>query len=52
LTVTFTGVDGMPLATTTRVDAPVSVALETSKFVVIVADPVATPIEEWSWVRA
>ncbi len=51
-TVTATGAEGMPLATTTSVLAPVSVALETSKWVDTGALPVATAIVLWSCVRA
>ena len=51
LTVTAAAVDGMPLATTSSWPAPVSIPDGTSKLVVIVFDPVATPIELWSWVR-
>jgi hypothetical protein len=43
-TVTDTGADGMPLATTTSELAPVSVPDATSKLVETVALPVATPI--------
>src|SRR5438067_5696775 len=51
LTVTAAAVDGMPLATTSSWPAPVSIPDGTSKFVVTVFEPVATPIELWSWVR-
>ena len=51
-TVTATGAEGMPLATTTSVLGPVSVALETSKWVDTGALPVATAIVLWSCVRA
>ena len=44
LTVMAAGADGMPLATTSSVLAPASAAAGTSKFVVMICDPVATPM--------
>jgi hypothetical protein len=43
-TVTCTGTEGMPLATTTRLLAPVSMPDGTSKFVDTILLPVATPM--------
>ena len=51
-TVTLTGADAMPLATTTSELAPVSIFAGTSNSVDTTALPVATPIVLWSWVRA
>lgn len=42
----------MPFATTAKVLGPVSVALETSKFVETVSEPVATPMVLWPCVFA
>ena len=49
-TVTFTGCDGIPFATTTSVLAPVPMVEGMSNSVDTVALPVATPIVLWLWV--
>ena len=51
-TVTLTGADAMPLATTLSELAPASVAIETSNKVETMVLPVATPMLLWLWVRA
>ena len=51
-TVIDTEADGIPLAITTSVLAPVSMPDGTSKLVETGVLPVATPIVLWSWVRA
>lgn len=51
-TVTETGCDGIPFATTSSWLAPFSMPEGTSKFVETVVFPVATPIVLWSCVRA
>ena len=51
-TVTLTGADGMPLATTTRLLAPVSAVFGTSKLVDTIFVPVATPMVLGLCVRA
>ena len=43
-TVMVTGMDGMPLATTSSVLSPVSMSVGTSNQVETMAEPVATPI--------
>jgi hypothetical protein len=50
--VTRFGLDGIPLATTTILLAPVSAVVGTSKVVETIAFPVAIPIVLWSCVRA
>jgi alkanesulfonate monooxygenase SsuD/methylene tetrahydromethanopterin reductase-like flavin-dependent oxidoreductase (luciferase family) len=50
--VTRFGLDGIPLATTTILLAPVSAVTGTSKVVETIAVPVAIPIVLWSCVRA
>ena len=51
-TVIVTALDGIPLATTSKVLLPVSAVAGTSKFVVTFVLPVATPIVLCPWVRA
>jgi hypothetical protein len=51
-TVTLTGAEAMPLATTASELAPVSVTDGTSNEVDTMVLPVATPMLLWPWVRA
>jgi hypothetical protein len=44
VTITFTGLDGIPLATTSRIEGPDSIDSGTSKLVDTGVAPVATPI--------
>jgi hypothetical protein len=44
MTETFTGLDGIPFATTTRVLGPISIVVGMSKLVEVASEPVATPI--------
>ena len=50
-TVTVTEAEGIPFATTTMVLGPSSMVAGTSKWVVTLRAPVATPMLVWLWVR-